>query len=410
MNSHSKGLKSSILGGEKITEVSVAFDRTNSHKIPFPPVGFCRLSRLDQLSKAEIGSLAKLNFSFYTILLKLHTTDWQDEFKKANSEAKGLKVPLQVILQFGQDIDKELKEFIELCHSIFPFVEEVIILQKDNKVTPAGLLHKTLPSVREGLHHVKIGIGSYNDIDEIVNQKPDLTEADFLSLPFQTGIDPESVSDWHIDSDHQIELIHSFKTTYPSKQVYVIPMSLNAGLSFLSEDPAHLFSNDNRLISYLAASGKAISNLKSLIFSGIDAISFYENAGKVEVFTADHSNIKVENINLIPFFYLLQEVLEMNSGFIIQPENSSAALIDAFIFSAGGKIKVMLINLSAEKQVVNLSGLSQNAKIIMYDSQSIKEIHTLSEEFEKHAGKDISFHKNQAKIVMQPFGIALIHE
>jgi hypothetical protein len=410
MNSYSQEPNSSLSGSTKINEHSVSFDRTNSHKIPFPPVGFCRLSRLDQLSKTEISSLAKLNFSFYTILLNLYSSNWQDEFKKANSEAKGLKIPMQVILQFGQDIDKELKDFIELCNSIFPFVEEVILLQKDFKVTPAGLLHKTLPILREGLHHVKIGIGSYNDLDEIIKQKPDLAEADFLSLPFQSGIDPDSIAYNHTDSAHQIEQIHSLKSASSSKHIYVIPMSLNAGLSFLTEDPAPLIANDKHVLSYLAASGKAISNFKSLIFSGIDSISFYENGGKTEVFSADHSNIKVENINSVPFFYLIREVLEMNSGFIIQAENSAPSLIDAFIFIAGGRIKVMLINLSGENQTISLGGVSHHAKIKMHDSHSIKEVFEHSEEFEKETGQEMSVHNARTSIVMQPFGIALIQE
>jgi hypothetical protein len=410
MNSSSQGLNSSISGGNKATEISVSFDRTNSHKIPFPPVGFCRLSRNDQMSKAEISSLSKFNFSFYTILLNLYSNSWQDEFRKANSEAKGLKIPMLVILQFGLNIDKEIKDFIELCNSIFPFVEEVIILQKDNKVTPPGLLHKVLPVLREGLHHVNIGIGGYIDLEEILKQKPDLSEADFLSLPFQTGINPDKNSPHQIDSKHQVDLIHSYKTAAHAKDIYVIPMSLNAGLSFLAEDTSQLLEADSRLLHYLAASGRAISDFKTLIFSGANSISFYENGGKAEVFTADHSNINLEKINSIPFFYLLREVLEMNNGFIIQPINKSPELIDAFIFIAGSKIKVMLINLSAEAQAVSLAGISSHAKIIMHDSQFMKEILLQKEEFEENMRQDLSFRHGQAHIELQPYGIALIHE
>ena len=112
MNSISQGSEGISSGTNHSSEISVSFDRTNSHKIPFPPVGFCRLSKLDQLSKPEIVALSKFNFSFYTLLLNLFEEGWKDEFKKANNEAKGLRIPMQVIMQFGTEIESEIKVYI----------------------------------------------------------------------------------------------------------------------------------------------------------------------------------------------------------------------------------------------------------------------------------------------------------
>jgi len=410
MNNQSQEFKNSKRGIDKIGEIFISFDKANSYKIPFPPIGFCRLPSLDQLSKTEISSLANLNFSFYTILLNLISPDWQIAFKMANNEAKGLKIPMQVILQFGDDIENALKEFIELCNTIFPFVEEVILIEKENKLNPSNLLNKVLPYLREGLHHVKIGIGAYTELEGILKQKPDLNEADFLSLPFQATISLDSISDLQTKSARQIDLIREFKAAFPSKQIYVVPMSLNSGLAMLSEDSAKLLSNENSLLLYLAASGKPISILKTLIFSGIDSISFYENRGKSELFATDTSNIKVENINSIPFFYCLREILEMNNGFIIQAENSSPSHIDAFIASARGKIKVMLINLTSEEQSISLSGISHHAKIEMFDSKWIKKVLARSNENEIPIGQELSFHDGRTNILVEPFGIALIQE
>jgi hypothetical protein len=410
MNSFSEDAKPSSFSNNQNKEITVSFNRANSNKIPFPPVGFCRLSRVDQLSKPEIKALASFNFSFYTILLNLYSDNWKDEFKKANTEAKGLKIPMQVILQFGTEIDAELSAFIEICNTIYPFVEEVIILQQSHDSTPNGLLQQVLGSLREGLHHVKIGVGGYRGIDEIAAKQPDLTDADFLTIPFQTGIDPESSHDKQFNTRQQIEFIRKFKAQTSNKDIYVTPMSLNAGLVNLLHDPSSLFSSDKRVLSYLAASGKAISDFKSLIFSGVNAISFYENGGKNEVYTADHSSYNLEKIRSFPFFYLLREVLEMNNGFIIQPENDRQDEIDAFVFSAGGKIKVILINLSSEQKIVKLEGISAHAKIINHDLVSIKNALLPPEAETVEPGIEIIFHQGKASIELMPYGIALIHE
>ena len=410
MNSVSQGSDHASSGNVHNPDIIISFDKANSHKIPFPPVGFCRLSRLDQLAKAEIEALSLFNFSFYTILINLFEEGWKDEFRKANSEAKGLKIPLQVILHFGFDIETEIKDFIELCNSIFPFVEEVILMQKDHHVTPPGLLHKVLSSLREGLHHVKIGVGGFRSLEEIVQQKPDLTEADFLTIPFQTGIHPETLNDTQFDTKHQIEQVHSLKSISHSVDIYVTPMSLNAGLTYLAADPSVLFVPVNKIVSYLAASGKAISDFKSLIFSGVNSISFYENGGKTEVFTADHSSTSLEKINSIPFFYLLREVLEMNNGFIIKAANSCPSDVDSFVFTAGGKVKVMLINLTQDVQKVVLTGISMHARIINHDSTSIKEALVSTGGKTENTGHEINFLHGNANIELQPYGIALIHE
>lgn len=391
-------------------EIFISFDRAKSHKIPFPQVGFCRLSRMEQLSKEEIRSMAHLNFSFYTILLNLSGFGWQDIFKMANNEAKGLKVPMQVLLQFGSEVENELREFIELCQTVFPFIEEVIILQNNNKVTPPGLLHQILPILREGLHHVKIGIGSYTALDALKEHKPDLTDADFLSLPFQNGISPDSSRETKNETLHQIELIHSLKSAYFPKHIYVIPLSLNSGWFHLSQNGVAFFKNDEQLMPLLDVSGRAISNFKSLIFSGADSISVYENGGRSEVFSANQSEIKFEKITTVPFFYLLNEVLEMNNGFIIQAENNSPSLVDVLILIAGTKIKVMLINLSREKQIISLGGISIHAKIRIVDSESIKEILNQPDESRVMTGKEISYHNAMANIVLPPLGIGLIQE
>ncbi len=399
-----------LSGSDHSMEISVTIDRTNSHKIPFPPVGFCRLSRLDQLSKPEITALSKFNFSFYTLLLNLFEEGWKEEFKKANNEAKGLKIPMQVIMQFGTDIESELKDFIELCNSIFPFVEEVIVIQKDHNVTPDGLLHRVLASLREGLHHVKIGVGGFRSLEEICAQKPDLSDADFLTIPFQTGLDPESIARKHLDTKHQIDQVHSLQSAAHPKDIYVTPMSLNAGLSFLAADPSLLFVSESKVVSYLAASGKAISDFKKLVFSGVNSISFYENGGKTEVFTADHSKTNLEKINSIPFFYLLREVLEMNNGFIIEASNSLSSVIDSFVFTASGKVKTMLINLTAEPRKVLLFGISIHSKIINHDASSIKDALLIDDSLTPIPGVDLNFQNGSAVINMQPFGIALIRE
>jgi len=365
---------------------------------------------MEQLSKADILSLIKLNFSFYTVLLNLSSINWQDEFRKANSEAKGLKVPMQVILQFGTEVDKELAEFIELCQTVFPFIEEVIILQNGSKVTPSGLLHKTLPFLREGLHHVKIGIGSYSDLEEIVKQKPDLNEADFLSLPFQNGTFLDSSENSRFNIQHQIELIRALKSASSSRHLYVIPNSLNTGLSIFNENPPDFLRNEQLKMSFLDISGKAISNFKSILFAGADSISFYENGGKIDIFSADHSNIKFENLKSIPFFYLLTEVLEMNNGFIIEAENSSSSKIDALILNSAGRIKAILINLSPERQAISLGGISLHSKIKILDVDFIKELFTNSEEIEKSLGLEMRFHNARANIMLQPFCIAVIIE
>lgn len=404
MESSVQGVSGSVSGKEAITQINVIIDKQNSHKIPFPPVGYCRHARLEQLTKPEIAALSQFNFSFYTVLLELSDPLWKDDFKKANNEAKGLKIPMQVILSFSSSVDSELSSFIEICNFIFPFVEEVIILQAEHKITPDGLLQKILPSLREGLHHVKVGIGSLEDINEIVNARPAMNDADFLSVPF---ILTEKDT---VNTLRQLDLVHTLKSGSHGKDIYLNPLNFKAGLKEYSLDPEGSWSTEQQKKDSIYNSGKLISIFKSLVFSGAGAISIYENDEKSPIFKVDYSNVNLEKIASFPEYFMLKQVLEMHNGFIIQTNTSAPGSLDAFVFTAGGKTKVILINLSSAELSVSLSGISAHASYITFDAVTLLPILSQPGLKPEEYSKPVECSHNHADFHIAPYGMVIVHE
>ena len=320
------GTKASYRRHSEVHDIAVRFSE-NKH-IPFPPVGICRNGSASLFQAEKLDLLKQASFTHYQVKVELHSKDWQERFRMANTEAKKLKIPMQVCLIFGKNAADELGSFIDLCNTVFPFIEEVIVLHKDSEVTPAGLLPGILPSLQEGLHHVKIGVGTLDGFDALEHDPPEMSGAAFLTFSV------------HVDAHMQRTvsgIMSDALTMAGGQEVYVSAFSRSG--------------NDRSAENLMQQVAGIINLIKALIEAGAASVCAGETIGSGGMFeTADAGPSAM--------YFLLREILSMNKGYMMVPEmkpGNSAAVIG---LKAGSQHKLILVNPTAETLNFNIEGIA----------------------------------------------------
>ena len=329
--------------GPAVSECTLRFDFSTVPGIPFPPTGLCRSNSAPPLQSGDINLLRQVGFSHYTVHLEMYMDGWQEVFRKANSEAKGLKVPMLVELVFGTNVQGELEEFIGLCNSIFPFVDEVLVLQRDHPATPDGLLQKILPVIREGLHHVRLGVGTVSGFHVLAEQPNDLSDVDFIVYTIPS--DPAYLQ----QVAGEIQSARSFAG---GRNVYVKLEQMRSA------------STDHALLMHDACN--FLSRVKVVLESGVDSLSLANS-------TDEHGLLRIQEQELHPDYFILTDLLSLKHGFVIPMLNEVPGPLIVLAMKAGASQMIMIANPSHQKVFIKLEGLEKDFTLrhIAVDSLAI---------------------------------------
>jgi D-apionolactonase len=353
--------------------------QSTEKEIPFPCIGVARSSRPEPLTAIEAGWLRELNFTHYHVSISLGKENWQEDFKKANAEAKALKLPLQVALRLSANEKAELEEFIMLCNDIFPFIEEVMIFKEQEPVTPPGFLEALLPILRDGLHHVKLGVGTREDFVEINRHRPSEPDADFITFSLNPQVhasDPQTLVENIEGQKYIFESLHSF---IGDKSIYVGPVRLKPA----DRDVYHAATDnppasmDPRQASLFAA-GWTTGTIKVLAESGATAITLFETVGEQGLLFGDHKSLfpgsfDSEQSRVFPVYYLLREVMSMNHGFVIACNCTQPLKSNALLLSHDNTRKLFIVNHTFEQLTTSVPGITGSYTSKILDLSSLKD-------------------------------------
>lgn len=360
----------------KVHDISVHF--SENRQIPFPPVGLCRTDTASPIEAVKLDLLKQASFTFYQVKVELFRNEWSERFRMANTEAKKLKIPMQVCLVFGDNADDELETFIELCNSVFPFIDEVIVLRRNCEVTPSGLLPGILSSLREGLHHVKIGVGTLDEFDALEHDPPAMAGAGFLTFSVHGQIPAHrSVS----------SIMSAALTLAAGQEVYVCAFS-GAGNE---ESHANLTQNTAGIIHLINA----------LIEGGAASLCAGETIGAGGMFDTEESGPSA-------VYFLLREILSMNKGFMLVSEIEPASEAGIIGLKSGSQYKLILVNPTAETMNFHIDGIPGIHTARLLSPVGMIKLADNPELFGQSERKAIVMDNNSLKFALDSFNIAIL--
>ncbi|NMC42165.1 MAG: hypothetical protein GYA43_13505 [Bacteroidales bacterium] len=368
------------LGKTKADEpVRITF---SEEEVPFPSVGIAGSSMVQALDDAESILLRAVGFDHYRIDLHLADPAWPEIFTFSNTDARKLKLPLQIALYISQNPGDEVRTFLQKCFDIFPMVDDVIVLSEEAEATSAELFHEVEPLLREGLHHARIGVGTNRHFAALNRFKPYPLQADFLAWPVnpQMHFDDSSVLIKNLQA--QVDIMTSASSFAEGRLLYVTPVSLKpqllgTGIQDSSGNDKRFSSVDSRQMSLYAA-GWTLGSFKYLAEHGATAITFFETIGERGIIQGSKPPVHPDAFPafpgmVFPVYFLLRELLTMKEGKIIKSNVSDPEKISALLCSYGTQHKLFIANHTTETISVILPVKSQSLNITMLDLSSVRQ-------------------------------------
>lgn len=339
-----------------------------------PSIGIGRSSQVKRLTEQEMECLEKIRFSHLRVDLRLNNAgDWQKVYHDALAEAMNMGYLLELSLFFGSDAANQAKQLVELIDPAQ--IKYVNIYSTDDKVIPDHLLQKIVPLLKKYWKKVKIGAGTDAFFTELNRQRIINEDLDFLCY----SINPLF---HHFDNDSYVETAaasrYGVQTSmfFSNKPIHVTPYTLKMrwnpnATEIENEIPANGMPAkvDPRQMSMLNA-GVTLATLKYIAQEGVESTTWFETVGERGIMMGNRSSryekFIAEPFTFYPVFFMFKEILTGDDWQVVKSESTDRLKVDGICIRKNGDMKVLLANLTGEKQEVTIARKPSLKVLISY--------------------------------------------
>ena len=280
-----------------------------------------------------------------------HPPGWLEKFKIACSNAKALKLPIQIALHIA-DV-KEIKIFYSSALELNPVIAQIILLSVGRAATDQRVIDEA-DTLRKYFPGVRIGAGTDYNYRELNCNQFDATKLDFVSY----SIDPQehAIDDLTIIEKiaTQTDMVQSAREIYgKSKAVHISSLTLKKRFNpaaTVSKDrilSAGQRSDPRQKTSFTAAF--TLGSIKTLAQAEANSITFYQTVGNQGILSSSGEKY--------PVYDVLREILSEGAE-VIHTHSSQPLEADALLLQNGSNLKLILVNFTgATKHVAFMKNL-----------------------------------------------------
>ena len=327
---------------------------------PLPRLGVQVSGEVAGLTKVQLKRLKALNLDHLRVDLALSDASFSKQLRRATRQAKALGVALQIGLKLGESPDLEtlLGELKKLQAPVSHWL-----------VSGGDPAH--FRTAREQLKPVAgdatIGVTRITNFVDLNRSRPEdkaIEAVGFAINPQIHAFDNASMVETlaiHADA------VDSTREFMGDRPLVIGPVTLSP--QFIDgEDPpggppAGPFPTyiDTRQGTDFAAAW-TLGSIKYLADARAHSASFYETVGWNGVMDADDVSARPAGYpsqpgKLFPVYHLLKDIGEFAGGTVQRIDSSAPLAAEAIALRNGGKLRVLVANLSGKPQTVTLRGL-----------------------------------------------------
>lgn len=359
---HVEGNPEDISETEDITTIKLIPEQI----IRLPEIGISQSGRPFSLSTTEKKQLRALHFDHYRIDLMLTDPDWQIKAENGFPDSSDLGWPVMFALFFDDNYRDQLKDFLSWYSWRKPSVRSVIIFHKDHPSTPEKMALEIIPVIREQIQSARIGTGTNANFAEINRNRPSDTGNDFITFSVHPQ---EHASDNYTVTENLIaqkDLVKSAAQFAGNKGICVSPVTIarrfNANVSFYelpTEGSMMPPQVDSRQLSLYGACWTA-GSLKYLCESDAEIITYYETAGERGIIQGDYGSRWPEQFpskggEVFPAYFVFRYLLANKDMHVVKSISSHPGKTECLALTDGNKVRALLVNLTAEVQILRIS-------------------------------------------------------
>ncbi len=330
--------------------------------------------------------------------LDLTRPGFADRLRHATAEASAIGSKLELAVTVSNDAWEETKPLIDALHAIDPPLARVLAFHAAEWCTPERIVTPVVEALARFDITVPIFVGTAANFTELNRGRPDPTHADgvcYSIQPQEHALDNASLVECCAAIADTVRTARSF---CGDKPLSVGPITLRKRVNPYATGPWEQPPPDPRQPTLFGAAW-TLGALKYLAESGVASATFYETTGPRGV---------MDGVRVFPLFHVLADATELAGADVLKCESSDPLRFDALVLRSGDRLRVMLVNMTAEPQTVTLDGLPAEVQIRTLDETTFESASTDPVAFRRQIGDTLPTADGRLTLSLRPYGYVRI--
>ncbi|HTE25880.1 hypothetical protein [Flavitalea sp.] len=294
-----------------VNKISGSKIEMEEEKIPFPKIGYSRITGIKPLTNTEIDGLKNVPFDHYRVELLMPSLQWEEQLQVAISEAEKLNTSLELIAFFSNSAETEINQLVQQLIKYESRINSLLPLHIDHDITPVILIQSLYSRFKEVLPALKIGYGTNSFFAELNRNRPPSADFDFISFGFNPQVHATDTRTIIENLESQQQILESIRQ-FTSKPVHLSPVT------FQQRTEA---GKDPRLQTYFGAAWTLMS-IKNLSIAG--SITLYQTTGNRGIV----ANTVTATDNVSPLYEVLTQLKEFQPVYVVLNKNKDEIIFE----------------------------------------------------------------------------------
>ena len=360
---------------KKVIEIDV----NTAAAAPLPRLGLGVSSLGQPLSELARERLSRLNLAHLRADLRLASPDWKQEFARAVGEANTLNVMLELALFLPNDLSVLWPELRSYLRQARRGIARFMVFADGEKTTNAralGLARQHLADFRAAM-----GAGTNADFHQLNQSRPPHTAADFVTWSMNPQVHAFDLASLAETPEAIRAQLDSARQYFSGKPIVVSPITLKPRFNPVATGPEPPVPQgelppqvDARQMSLFGA-GWTLAAYKHLAEGGAQSVTFYETAGWRGIIETDQGSPVPQKFpsvpgGVFPMYHLFADFAKFAGGESLASVSSQPLSVNALVLRSGGRVGVLMANLTETKQPVKLSGFTLPNRMRLLDANT----------------------------------------
>lgn len=367
---------------------------------PLPALGLGMAGHGEPLSPRQSERLRTLRLDHLRADLRLDEAGWEATLRRATSEAQAVGASLHLALFIAGDAaGRELAALRRALDDLRPPVSAFLVYPTREHFGGGAPLAQIVAAARRHLADwpaARLAAGANADYIFLARNLPPLDQVDALTF----AIHPQEHA---FDNASLVETLRMQATVVViarklgrGRPVWVSPVTLkrrfnpHAIAPELPAPPGTLPpAVDARQMSLFGA-GWTVGSLKYLAAGGAACVTYYETVGWRGVMETEAGS-PAPPFNALagcvfPLYHVLADVAGFAGGEVVATRAGAPLAVDGLALREGGRLRVLVANLTAESQVVAMRGLPASVWMRSLDVGNVERAMRAPEAFRSEPG------------------------
>ncbi len=383
-----------------------------------PRIGVECSSEHAVLREGEATLLREIAFDHLRVEVHFARVDWKEAFKRGVQNAGLLGLPLELVLFFDKNPEKETQAVIHSIAESGPQITTCLILHETHKSSPDSLLSEVLPILQKKLPGVPMGAGTNAYFTELNRERNHPEGLDFLSYslnPQVHAFDNLSLTETLAAQAHTVQSAAHFAEECA---IHISPITLKPRFNpnATGPPPETLPGDlpdevDVRQMSLYGAAW-TLGSIASLANTSVQSLTYYETTGWRGIMQgqavpdASTRFFREQNM-LFPMWQIFRMVLQQKTTQWIPLLSNHPRAVKGIAFLESDKMKLLFANFQDTSITIQLRLDVPGLRLGFLDETTVSHAVREQDFWDRLDTKPQHSESGLYRVILKPYAICL---